>query len=135
MAKDTSLQEHQARLGAGVAQIRVVMMPRDTNAMGNIFGGVILSHIDLAAAEHCRGIAANQYVTKIVREVDFIAPVQVGDIVSFSTETIKVGKTSISVRVNVTAERGLERSLAIPVTTAELVMVAVDERGKPKSVA
>lgn len=117
------------------AQIRVVMMPRDTNAMGNIFGGVILSHIDLAAAEHCRGIAANQYVTKIVREVDFIAPVRVGDIVTFSTETLKVGNSSISVKVDVTAERGLDRAQRIRVTTAELVMVAVDEKGKPKPVS
>ena len=117
-----------------VPQVRVVMMPKDTNSMGNIFGGVILSHIDLAAGEHCRGIAPHLYVTKVIREVEFIAPVHVGDTVSFYTETLAIGRTSITVKALVTAERGIGKRQAIKVTEAEIVMVAVDSKGKPKPV-
>ena len=121
-------------LGDSPPQIRVVMLPKDTNAMGNIFGGVILSHIDLAAAEHARGVAPHQYVTKIVKGVDFIAPVHVGDTVSFFAETASVGETSISIKVLVTAERGITQRKAIKVTEAELIMVAVNEKGKPVAI-
>ncbi len=114
-----------------IPQIRVVMLPKDTNAMGSIFGGVILSYIDLAASQHAVSIKPNLYVTKVMREVEFISPVYVGDSVSFNTETIRIGKTSISVKVYVTAERGLEMRSAIKVTEAEVVMVAVDGEGKP----
>src|SRR4051794_26864781 len=107
-------------------QIRVVMMPKDTNARGHIFGGVILSYLDLAAAEHAREIAPHEYVTKLLREVDFIAPVLVGDTVSYYTETVRLGKTSVTIRVRVEARRGRERQ-TIKVTEAEVVMVAVDE--------
>lgn len=115
-------------------QIRVVMMPKDTNSMGNIFGGVILSHLDLAAGEHARSVAAHQYVTKVLREVEFIAPVHVGDNVSFFTETVKIGRTSITIKVLVSAERGIKNRQAIKVTEAEVVMVAVDENGRPKPI-
>ena len=111
-------------------QIRLVMLPKDTNAMGNIFGGVILSHIDLAASEAARAIAPHLYVTKVMKEVDFLAPVKVGDTVSYYTEVSKVGNTSITIRVLVTAERGLKNREAIKVTEAEVVMVAVNEDGK-----
>lgn len=112
-------------------QIRVVMLPKDTNSMGNIFGGVILSHLDLAAGEHARRVAPHLYVTKILREVDFIAPVQVGDTVSYYAETVKVGRTSISIRVLVEAERGVGIRQRIKVTEAEVVMVAVNDQGQP----
>lgn len=112
-------------------QIRMVMLPKDTNAMGSIFGGVILSYIDLAASQHAVSIKPNLYVTKVMREVEFISPVHVGDSVNFYTETIKQGRTSISVKVLVTAERGLENRSAIKVTEAEVVMVAVNSAGQP----
>lgn len=107
------------------------MLPKDTNGMGNIFGGVILSHLDLAAGEHARQIAPHLYVTKILREVDFIAPVRVGDSVSYYTETVKQGKTSITIRVLVEATRGVNKRENIKVTEAEVVMVAVNEQGTP----
>lgn len=113
-----------------VPQIRVVMLPKDTNAMGNIFGGVILSHIDLAAGEHARSISPHLYVTKILREVNFIAPVKVGDTVSYYTETNVIGRTSISIKVLVTAERGIDHREVVKVTEAEVIMVAVDNNGK-----
>ena len=113
-----------------IPQIRVVMMPKDTNGRGNIFGGVILSHLDLAAGEHARGIAPHLYVTKIIKEVDFIAPVKVGDTVSFYTEPVSVGKNSITIRVLVAAERGVGKRESIKVTEAEVIMVAVNEKGQ-----
>lgn len=115
----------------GEPRIRVVMLPKDTNALGNIFGGVILSHLDLAAAGHATGVAPHRYVTKIIHEVDFIAPVLVGDTVSFYTETVSVGRTSIRVRVLVEAERGIGRRERLKVTEADIVMVAVNPRGRP----
>ena len=117
-----------------IPQIRMVMLPKDTNSLGNIFGGVILSHLDLAAGEHARRIAPHLYVTKVLHEVDFIAPVEVGDTVSYYTETIRVGKTSVTIRVLVEAERGVGKRESIKVTEAEVVMVAIDEKGRPISI-
>jgi acyl-CoA thioesterase YciA len=124
-----------------IPRIRVVMLPKDTNAMGNIFGGVILSHLDLAAAEHAFSIAERQFVTKIIREVDFIAPVHVGDTVSYYTETVRIGKTSVTIRVDVEAERRFSgegpqvKRKSIKVTTAEVIMVAVDKDERPVPIA
>jgi acyl-CoA thioesterase YciA len=111
--------------------IRIVMMPRDTNPVGSIFGGHILSLIDLAAGQHARSVAPRRYLTKVIREVEFIAPVFVGDSVSFYTKTERVGRTSIAVRVDVEATRGVDLLTTIHVTSAEVVMVAVDEKLKP----
>lgn len=111
--------------------IRTIMMPRDTNALGSIFGGHILSLIDLAAGQHARTVAPKKYVTKIMREVEFIAPVFVGDAVSFYCTTIKQGRTSITIQVDVEAVRGVDNLQTIKVTTAEVVMVAVDKENKP----
>ena len=111
--------------------IRSIMMPRDTNAIGSIFGGHILSLIDLAAGQHARTIAPKKYVTKIMREVEFIAPVFVGDAVSFYCETLRQGKTSITIRIEVEATRGVDQLQTIRVTTAEVVMVAVDQNNRP----
>lgn len=114
--------------------IKTVMMPRDTNGLGSIFGGHILSLIDLAAGQHARSIAPKNYVTKIMREVNFIAPVYVGDLVSFYTETIKLGTTSISVGINVESLRNTDCVSIIHVTSAEVVMVAIDEKGNPVAI-
>lgn len=110
--------------------IRSIMMPRDTNALGSIFGGHILSLIDLAAGQHARSVAPKKYVTKIMREVEFIAPVYVGDSVSFYCTTNKIGKTSISIQVEVEAVRGVDALHTIKVTNAEVIMVAVDSNNK-----
>jgi acyl-CoA thioesterase YciA len=111
--------------------IRSIMMPRDTNALGSIFGGHILSLIDLAASQHARSVAPKKYVTKIMREVEFIAPVYVGDSVSFYCSTTKTGRTSINVQVEVEATRGIDQLHTSKVTTAEVIMVAVDNNGNP----
>ncbi|HJZ79101.1 MAG TPA: hotdog domain-containing protein [Pyrinomonadaceae bacterium] len=111
--------------------IRIAMLPRDTNSQGTIFGGVILSYIDMAGAiEAHRHTAMIRFVTVAMREVIFHAPVFVGDVVSFYAETLKVGTTSITVRVVVEAERYRQPGEKARVTEAEVVYVAVDEKGQ-----
>src|ERR671928_1175202 len=95
----------KARMSERIPAIKVLLLPKDTNAYGTIFGGVILSNIDLASAVEARKVAAHRYVTKAMHEVEFHEPVFLGDIVSFYTETVRVGRTSITVRVLVEAER------------------------------
>jgi acyl-CoA thioesterase YciA len=116
--------------------IRVLLLPKDTNAYGTIFGGVILSHIDLASAIEARRAGPHRFVTKAMREVEFHEPVFVGDIVSFFTQTVRIGRTSVTVRVLVEAERWGTPSADTPaqrikVTEAEVVFVAVDTGGRP----
>jgi acyl-CoA thioesterase YciA len=111
--------------------IRVVLMPKDTNAHGTIFGGVILSYIDIAAAIEVRKHTPKKIVTKAMHEVVFVAPVFVGDIVSFYTGLVKIGRTSITVKVVVEAERVRQPCERARVTEAEVVYVAIDENRKP----
>src|SRR5213592_915501 len=86
--------------------IRIALLPRDTNSAGTIFGGIILSYIDMAGAiEAHRHTGMDRFVTVAMREVIFHKPVFVGDLVSFYAETVKIGNTSITVRVIVEAER------------------------------
>ena len=117
--------------------IRVLMMPKDTNALGTIFGGIILSYIDQAGAvEAHRHSAAGRFVTVAMREVEFLAPVLVGDLVTFYTETLRLGRTSVTVRVIVEAERRLGAdSGRSKVTEAEVVYVHVDGLGRPAPIA
>jgi len=111
--------------------IRVVMMPRDANYFGTIFGGVILSYIDQAGAVEARLQSEKKFVTVAMHEVNFIAPVFVGDLVSFYTETVRIGSTSLTVRVTVDAVRGTAPRDTVRVTQAEVVYVAIDEAGRP----
>lgn len=111
--------------------IRVVMMPRDTNALGTIFGGVILDYVDQAGAVEAHKTTDKKVVTIAMHEVKFLAPVFVGDLVSFFTETVKVGTTSITVRVTVDAKRYAHPHETVRVTQAEVVYVGIDASGKP----
>lgn len=114
--------------------IRQVMMPRDTNAVGTIFGGVILAQIDLAAAIEAHKSHQGRVVTVSMNKIDFKAPVQVGDLVSFFAQTTRVGRTSITIHVAVWAQRGFGGGDNEYVTEAEVTMVAVDEDFKPTPV-
>src|SRR5689334_2164471 len=98
--------------------IRVIMMPKDTNALGTIFGGIILSYIDQAGAVEAHRHAPGRLVTVAMREVVFHAPVFVGDLVSFFTETLRVGRTSITTKVTVEAERAFLGGEKVKVTEA-----------------
>ena len=109
--------------------IRITLLPRDTNSQGTIFGGVILSYIDTAGAiEAHRHTHMPRFVTVAMKEVIFHKPVFVGDLVSFYCETLRVGTTSITVRVVVEVER-LGKSERVRVTEAEVIYVAVNEKG------
>jgi acyl-CoA thioesterase YciA len=112
--------------------IRITLLPRDTNSQGTIFGGVILSYIDTAGAiEAHRHTRMQRFVTVAMKEVIFHKPVFVGDLVSFYCETVRVGTTSITVRVVVEVERlGKNESERARVTEAEVTYVAVNEKGE-----
>lgn len=111
--------------------IRVMMMPRDTNAHGTIFGGVLLSYLDQAGAIEARRQGCEAVVTVAMDRVEFKQPVYVGDVLSFYVHVLKVGRTSIRVRVDIEAERYAPPYEHIAVTTAELVYVSVDEQRRP----
>jgi acyl-CoA thioesterase YciA len=110
--------------------VQLPMMPRDTNRHGTIFGGVLLSYIDLAGAIAAQrevqlrgGNPKASFVTVAINRVEFKKPVLVGDVVRFQTTVVRIGRTSITVRIDVHAERGAE---TIHVTEAEGVFVGVD---------
>lgn len=111
--------------------IRVVMMPKDTNAHGTIFGGVILSYIDQAAAVEAKRQGASFIVTVAMREVVFHEPVLVGDLVSFYTRLVRIGKTSITVSVEVVSRRDARGASPVKVTEAEVTFVNLDENRRP----
>lgn len=109
--------------------LRVVTMPKDTNPYGTIFGGVILSYIDQAGFVQARRHAHVKWVTVAIDRVEFKQPVQLGDVVNFYACTLRSGRTSVTVRVEVEAER-FASGQKVPVTSATLVMVAVDDQGR-----
>ena len=110
------------------AAIRLTMMPRDTNAHGTVFGGIILSYIDVAGGvEAVRHTKHKRFVTVAMNEVIFHEPVFIGDLVSFYAETKKVGNTSIKIHVDVEAERFGNHGEVVKVTSADLTYVAIDE--------
>ncbi len=111
--------------------IRVVMMPKDTNAHGTIFGGVILSYIDQAAAVEAKRRGASFVVTVAMREVVFHEPVYVGDLVSFYTRLVRIGNTSITIGVEVQAQRDEGGRECVKVTGAEVTFVNLDENRRP----
>jgi acyl-CoA thioesterase YciA len=111
--------------------IRVSLMPRDTNHYGTIFGGVILSHIDIAGGIEAHKHADHSFVTVAMKEVVFHEPVYVGDLVSFYTRTLRVGRTSVTIKVEVFAERYRRSHVRVKVTEAEVTYVCVDDNRQP----
>ncbi|MCW5961166.1 MAG: acyl-CoA thioesterase [Pyrinomonadaceae bacterium] len=110
------------------AAIRITMMPRDTNAHGTVFGGIILSYIDIAGGvEAVRHTGHDRFVTVAMKEVIFHEPVFVGDLVSFYATTTKLGNTSISIKVIVESERFGSKGQIVRVTEAEVVYVAINQ--------
>ena len=107
------------------------MMPKDTNAHGTIFGGVILSYIDQAAAVEARRHGATYIVTVAMREVVFHAPVYVGDLVSFYTRLVRIGTTSITVAVDVFSQSSEGQENRVKVTEAEVTFVNLDKDRRP----
>ena len=111
--------------------IRVLMMPRDTNAQGTIFGGVILSYIDQAGAIEARRQGSNVMVTVAMDKIVFHQPVFVGDLISFWCETLRIGTTSITVKVVVEATRYNNPLDKVLVTEAQVVYVNLGQDRKP----
>ena len=111
--------------------IRVLMMPRDTNAHGTIFGGVILSYIDQAGAIEARRQGSRLMLTVSMDKIVFHEPVFVGDLVSFWTETLRIGTTSITIKVICEVIRGADPQKKVMVTEAQVVYVNVGDDGKP----
>ena len=110
------------------------MMPRDTNAHGTIFGGVILSYIDQAGAIEARRQGLQFMVTVSMDRVVFHDPVYVGDLVSFWTETLRIGNTSITTKVTVEVIRTGDPRKRVTVTEAQVVYVNLGEDRKPKPI-
>jgi len=114
--------------------IRVLMMPRDTNAQGTIFGGVILSYVDQAGAIEARRQGLNVMVTVAMDKIVFHEPVFVGDLISFWCETLRIGTTSITVKVTVESTRFNDPSNTVLVTEAQVVYVNLGEDRKPAAI-
>ena len=115
--------------------LRIVPMPADTNAHGTIFGGWVMAQVDIAGSIPAWERAAGPVVTVAVNSFVFKEPVFVGDVVSFYAEVIKVGRTSVTVDVEVFAQRGRAGSReAVKVTEAQLTYVAVDASRQPRIV-
>lgn len=131
MNNETSNDSSQQLPPCGDPAIRVTMLPRDTNKHGTIFGGVILSYLDQAGDIEARRNASKKFVTVAINGVEFIAPVFIGDLVSFYTRTLKVGRTSVTVEIIVEAQRDNLSGERVRVMEAEAVYVAVDENRCP----
>jgi acyl-CoA thioesterase YciA len=114
--------------------LRVVPMPADTNPTGDIFGGWIMSHVDIAGGILAQVRSRGRVVTVAVNSFTFKNPVYVGDIVSFFAEIVRVGTTSITVNVEVYTQRNPEDLLTLKVTEATLTYVAVDEKRRPRPI-
>ena len=114
--------------------LRVIPMPADANHTGDIFGGWIMSQVDIAASVVAFRRARGRVVTVAVNSFEFHQPVFVGDLISCYAEVTRIGRTSLSVRVEVYAERNRQKEECIKVTEATLTFVAVDEQRKPRVV-
>lgn len=114
--------------------LKVIPMPADCNQNGDIFGGWVMAQVDLAGAVLPYRLAGGRIATVAVNEFIFKQPVRVGDILSFFSKVVRVGRTSISVKVEVYAERFRAQGRYIKVTEALLTYVAIDGSGQPRDV-
>ena len=114
--------------------LRVVPMPADENQSGDIFGGWIMSQVDIAGSVAAVRIARGRVATVAVNSFQFRQPVLVGDLVSFYADVVRVGRTSITVNVEVYAQRRPEREEIVKVTEATLTYVAIDSNRQPRVV-
>jgi len=114
--------------------IRVMAMPADTNAAGDIFGGWLMSQMDMAGSVFARRLARGRVVTVAVDSFQFKQPVFVGDVISCYATIMRVGNTSITVHVRAFADRCGQSHDAVQVTEADLTYVAVDEQRKPRQI-
>lgn len=114
--------------------MRVMPMPADSNANGDIFGGWIMAQVDIAGAVLPSRIAKGRIATVAVNQFVFKQPVSVGDLLSFYAKVERVGNTSVTVNVEVYAERNPEDLKVVKVTEANLTYVAIDRDGRPRPI-
>jgi acyl-CoA thioesterase YciA len=114
--------------------LRLVPMPADANSTGDIFGGWIMAQVDIAGSIPALRLAKGRVATVAVNSFLFKQPVLIGDLVSFYAEVVKVGRTSVTVDVEVFAQRGIPEEVTVKVTEATLTYVAVDQNRKPRPI-
>ncbi len=123
------MQEQQAELS-----LSTIAMPADANANGDIFGGWVMAQMDLAGSIPAKKAVKNRIVTVAVDKMKFIRPVKVGDRVVCYTQIARVGKTSITVQVDVYAERMTEET-EVKVTEGQFTYVSINENGQPQPIS
>ena len=132
MTQDSSpVQPH---VGQRELVLRVMPMPADSNANGDIFGGWIMAQVDIAGSVMPARLSRGRVATVAVNEFVFKQPVSIGDLLSFYATVTRVGRTSITVHVEVMAERDPENLHVVKVTEANLTYVAIDREGKPRPI-
>lgn len=114
--------------------LKVIPLPADCNANGDIFGGWVMAQVDLAGSVIPARYAKGRQATVAVNEFVFKQPVRLGDILSFYSSLVRVGRTSVTVKVEVFAERFQQQGEYIKVTEATLTYVAIDENGRPRPI-
>ncbi|MFM7026940.1 MAG: acyl-CoA thioesterase [Limnohabitans sp.] len=114
--------------------LKVVPMPADCNANGDIFGGWVMAQVDIAGSVLPARLVRGRMATVAVNQFIFKQPVKVGDILSFFARITKVGRTSVTVQVEVYAERYRSQGEYSKVTEAQLTYVAIDDLGKPRPI-
>ena len=128
-----SHQPRGLKLPAGkIPALRVVPMPADANHNGDIFGGWIMAQVDVAGGTVAGRVARGRVATVAVNSFVFKQPVQIGDVLSFYADVERVGNTSVTINVEVYAERGRSDTKIVKVTEATLTFVAIDLDGKPR---
>ena len=129
-----SSMDHIAQLPASEPTLRVMPMPADLNQYGDVFGGWVMAQVDVAGAIPALRRARGRVATVSVNCFQFKQPVSVGDVVSFYARVVRVGKTSITVDVEVYAERNYAEPIVVRVTQAQLTYVAIDSEGEKRDV-
>ncbi len=128
-------ERHGAGSARGESTVRTMAMPKDANWLGDIFGGWLMSHADIAGSIHAYRRAGGKVVTVSVDDFTFLQPVYIGDVVNFYCELGRVGRTSLSVAVDMQVERpGAAAGTYIKVATAKITYVHIDDSRKPSPV-
>jgi len=128
------MMDERVALPAGEPTLRVMPLPADVNQNGDIFGGWIMAQVDIAGAIPAMRRARGRVVTVSVNSFMFKQPVSIGDVVSFYATVVHVGRTSLTVNVEVFAERNYADPITVKVTEAQLTYVAIDSSGKKRDV-
>jgi acyl-CoA thioesterase YciA len=118
----------------GRLSLQTIAMPADTNWSGDIFGGWLVSQMDIAGAIHCEAVSQGRCATISIHEMTFLVPVKIGDVISCYTEMLKIGKTSMQVHIEVWSHNN-HRGHAVRVTHGIFTFVAVDAEGKKRLIS